>query len=186
MIAAGRLLKIAEAFAAAKVTPSRSLLFVWHTGEELVVVEPFRKEPVGHAQEVHLARAERVLRLDAHALLGGDHARHDVGHAVDAHRDAARARRLDPHGDRLLRARAVRVEQEARAFERPCYEDAAAFGRDALWAFKATREGNTVVLAQRTPVRPTRAVLLARADMIQREWGLPGGKWVRVFKPVYP
>ncbi len=29
------LLEIAEAFAAAKVKPSRSLLFVWHTGEEL-------------------------------------------------------------------------------------------------------------------------------------------------------
>ena len=27
---------------------------------------------------------------------------------------------------------------------------AAAFGRDAIWPFKATREGNTVVLAQNT------------------------------------
>jgi spermidine synthase len=27
----------------------------------------------------------------------------------------------------------------------------AAFGAEAVWAFKPTREGNTVVLAQRTP-----------------------------------
>ena len=63
---------------------------------------------------------------------------------------------------------------------------AAAFGRDALWAFKATREGNTVVLAQRTPTRPKRAVLTERAAYIQSHWGLPADKWVRVFKPVQP
>jgi spermidine synthase len=60
------------------------------------------------------------------------------------------------------------------------------FGKEALWAFKATREGNTVVLAQRTAVRPTRAVLQQRADFIQSHWGLPADKWVRVFKPVNP
>jgi len=63
---------------------------------------------------------------------------------------------------------------------------AAAFGRDALWAFKSTREGNTVVLAQRTPSRPKRAVLLERAEFIKTHWGLPADKWVRVFKPVQP
>ena len=70
------------------------------------------------------------------------------------------------------------------SFQRSVDNMAAAFGSDALWAFKATREGNTVVLAQRTPVRPTRAVLMERADTIQRQWGLPADKWVRVFKPV--
>lgn len=63
---------------------------------------------------------------------------------------------------------------------------AQAFGREAIWAFKATREGNTVVLAQRTPSRPKRAVLLERADTIKTHWGLPADKWVRVFKPVLP
>ena len=58
-----------------------------------------------------------------------------------------------------------------------------AFGADALWAFKPTREGNTVVLAQRTPARPKRAVLLERAEAIKTRWGLPADKWVRVFKP---
>lgn len=61
---------------------------------------------------------------------------------------------------------------------------AAAFGRDAIWAFKSTREGNTVVMAQRTASRPKRAVLEERADHITTHWGLPADKWVRVFKPV--
>ncbi len=61
---------------------------------------------------------------------------------------------------------------------------AAAFGMDAVWAFKATREGNTVVLAQRTASRPARKLLSERADTIASLWGLPADKWVRVFKPV--
>jgi spermidine synthase len=63
---------------------------------------------------------------------------------------------------------------------------AAAFGRDAIWAFKSTREGNTVVMAQRTASRPKRAVLEERANLIKTNWGLPADKWVRVFKPVQP
>jgi spermidine synthase len=63
---------------------------------------------------------------------------------------------------------------------------AAAFGRDAIWAFKSTREGNTVVMAQRTASRPKRAVLEERANLIKTHWGLPADKWVRVFKPVQP
>jgi len=59
-----------------------------------------------------------------------------------------------------------------------------AFGEDALWAFKPTREGNTIVLAQRTPTRPRRAELMERAEAIQARWGLPATKWLRVFKPV--
>ena len=72
------------------------------------------------------------------------------------------------------------------SFQRSVDNMTQAFGADALWAFKATREGNTVVLAQRTPVRPTRSLLMERADFIQRQWGLPADKWVRVFKPVNP
>ena len=57
------------------------------------------------------------------------------------------------------------------------------FGADAVWAFKPTREGNTIVLAQRTATKPKREVLLARAELIQTKWGLPATKWLRVFKP---
>ncbi|BDT66082.1 polyamine aminopropyltransferase [Comamonadaceae bacterium OS-1] len=60
----------------------------------------------------------------------------------------------------------------------------AAFGAEAVWAFKPTREGNTVVLAQRNPTRPSREDLVERADVIQTRWGLPAAKWLKVFKPV--
>ena len=61
---------------------------------------------------------------------------------------------------------------------------AEAFGVDALWAFRPTREGNTVVLAQRTPSRPQRAELAARAALIEQHTGLPANKWLRVFRPL--
>lgn len=70
------------------------------------------------------------------------------------------------------------------SYERSLEKIAAAFGVDAVWAFKPTREGNTVVLAQRTPSRPKREVLAERAQTIQTRWGLPAPKWLRVFKPM--
>jgi spermidine synthase len=63
---------------------------------------------------------------------------------------------------------------------------AEAFGRDAVWAFKSTREGNTVVMAQRTASRPKRGLVEPRAEYIGANWGLPADKWMRVFKPVVP
>ena len=60
----------------------------------------------------------------------------------------------------------------------------AAFGAPAVWTFKPTRQGNTVVLALRTPQQLTRPVLAERAETIQTRWGLPAAKWLRVFKPV--
>jgi spermidine synthase len=59
----------------------------------------------------------------------------------------------------------------------------AAFGDEAVWAFRPTREGNTIVLALRAPVHPVRGELAARAETIQTRWGLPARKWLRVFKP---
>lgn len=70
------------------------------------------------------------------------------------------------------------------SYERSLEKMAEAFGRDALWAFKPTREGNTVVAAQRTPRRPPRETLVAHADVISSRWGLPAPKWLRLFKPV--
>jgi spermidine synthase len=60
-----------------------------------------------------------------------------------------------------------------------------AFGADAVWAFKPTREGNTIVLAQRAATKPKREQLTARAEVIQAKWGLPATKWLRVFKAAY-
>jgi spermidine synthase len=62
----------------------------------------------------------------------------------------------------------------------------AAFGPQSAWAFRPTREGNTVVLALRTPVTPTRALLAERAQTIETRWGLPARKWLRVLKPHDP
>jgi spermidine synthase len=69
-------------------------------------------------------------------------------------------------------------------FERSLAHISTAFGTQAVWQFKPTREGNTVVLAQRTPQRPARSVLQARAEAIATRWSLPAPKWLRVFKPV--
>jgi len=70
------------------------------------------------------------------------------------------------------------------SFERSLDRIAAVFGRPALWSFRPTREGNTIVLALRTPTRPGRELLAARAEVIESRWGLPARKWLRVFAPV--
>jgi len=80
----------------------------------------------------------------------------------------------------------VNLFGRASSFERSVEKMSAAFGKEAVWAFKPTREGNTVVLAQHTPSRPRREVLMARAAVIESRWGLPATKWVRVFKPMLP
>ncbi|MBE2264240.1 MAG: spermidine synthase [Burkholderiaceae bacterium] len=78
----------------------------------------------------------------------------------------------------------VNLFGRASSYERSLARIAAAFGEDAVWAFKPTREGNTVVLAQRSASRPGRELLAQRAQTIQTRWDLPAPKWLRVFKPV--
>ncbi len=78
----------------------------------------------------------------------------------------------------------VNLFGRASSFTRSVEKISAAFGAPSVWAFKPTREGNTVVLAQRSASRPRRDLLLGRAQTIQSEWGLPATKWVRVFKPM--
>ena len=78
---------------------------------------------------------------------------------------------------------AVNLFGRSSSYPRSLARIEAAFGREAVWAFKPTREGNTVVLALRTPVHPARALLAQRAETIHTRWGLPASKWLRVFKP---
>lgn len=59
----------------------------------------------------------------------------------------------------------------------------AAFGAGAVWAFRPTREGNTIVAALRLAQRPDRLTLAQRAETIETRWSLPARKWLRVFKP---
>lgn len=91
------------------------------------------------------------------------------------------------HCQRLLTPQGcmtVNLFGRASSFERSVEKISAAFGKDAVWAFRPTREGNTVVLAQRQPSRPRRELLMARADAIESRWGLPADKWVRVLRPL--
>jgi len=83
-------------------------------------------------------------------------------------------------------AMTVNLFGRSSSYEHSLEKIAAAFGAEAVWAFKPTREGNTVVLAQRTPTRPRRDLLAGRAEAIQTRWGLPAAKWLRVFKPLQP
>ena len=70
------------------------------------------------------------------------------------------------------------------SYEKSLSKIAEAFGPQAVWAFSPTKEGNTVVLAQREPTRPERDDLLLKASDIESRWGLPAKKWLRLFKPV--
>lgn len=70
------------------------------------------------------------------------------------------------------------------SYENSLEKIAEVFGPQSVWAFRPTREGNTVVLAQREPTRPERSALLSSAAEIESRWGLPAKKWLRLFKPV--
>lgn len=79
------------------------------------------------------------------------------------------------------------------SFARSVEHMAQAFGRNALWSFKPTSAGNTVVLAQRIPNNSStyerraswRAVWEARSRLIETRWGLAAGKWARSLAPIY-
>ena len=70
------------------------------------------------------------------------------------------------------------------SYEASLKKISAAFGPEAVWAFRPTREGNTVVLARRHAERPSRTELNERALAIEATWPLPARKWLKVFKPV--
>jgi spermidine synthase len=69
------------------------------------------------------------------------------------------------------------------SFDKSLAKISAAFGEQAVWSFKPTKEGNTVILAQRTPSRPKRELLAARAEQIEAMFELPARKWLRLIKP---
>jgi spermidine synthase len=59
----------------------------------------------------------------------------------------------------------------------------AAFGEDAVWAFKPSRAGNTIVMAFRTPRSFDREMLQQQAQAIQARWPLPATKWLKALAP---
>ncbi len=60
----------------------------------------------------------------------------------------------------------------------------AAFGEDAVWAFKPTTAGNTIVVAFRRPPTFERGALQQQAQAIQDRWPLPAIKWLNTLTPV--
>ncbi len=61
----------------------------------------------------------------------------------------------------------------------------AAFGADAVWAFKPTTAGNTIVMAFRTPRPFDREMLQQQAQAIQARWPLPASKWLKALAPTW-
>jgi spermidine synthase len=145
----------------------------------------FKLPPDGPKLRVVLANAEQEIRNPM--WLGTVDAL-----AVDLYDDNAAAPVLDS-AEFYADCRALLSEDgcmtvnlfgRSASFAQSLEKMADAFGEDALWAFKPTREGNAVVLAQRTPSRFKRGELAARCEMVRTRWGLPTAKWVRGFKPV--
>ena len=81
-------------------------------------------------------------------------------------------------------AMTVNLFGRSSSYERSLSRIQRAFGAGSVWAFRPTREGNTIVLALRTPFEPARGELARRAEVVRERWGLPAHKWLRVLKPV--
>jgi spermidine synthase len=58
------------------------------------------------------------------------------------------------------------------------------FGSSNVWAFKPTREGNTIVLALKSSDNISRETLMLKAEFIESAYGLPAKKWLKIFKPI--
>lgn len=75
------------------------------------------------------------------------------------------------------------------SFEASAARIAAVFGAQHTWSLRATREGNTVVVATRGAPWPERDERLLRADTIEARFGslgLPARKWLRLVRPYEP
>jgi spermidine synthase len=75
------------------------------------------------------------------------------------------------------------------SFDYSLSQIAAAFGVAQVCSLRATREGNSVVMAGRDVLLPDRATLLDRAATIEARygaWGLPARKWLRMLRPLVP
>jgi len=70
------------------------------------------------------------------------------------------------------------------SYEKSLAHIAQAFGERALWTFKPTKEGNTVVLAHAQPVNADTELLQARAEAIQTRFNLPAPLWLKALKPL--
>ncbi len=70
------------------------------------------------------------------------------------------------------------------SFARSAGRIAAAFGADRVRHLRPTREGNTIVIALKNAPWPERPALAERAETIERRFGLPARKWLRMLRPL--
>jgi spermidine synthase len=80
---------------------------------------------------------------------------------------------------------AVNLFGRASSFPTSLGRIAAAFGSQAVWNLRPTREGNTVVIAGQGVALPDRPTLLARAEALEQRFGalgLPARKWPRMLR----
>jgi spermidine synthase len=104
---------------------------------------------------------------------------------VDLYDDEAAAPVLDSpdfyaHCRQMLTAQGcmtVNLFGRTASFRRSLEHIAQAFGADAVWHFKPTREGNAIVLARRDSSEVSSALLRSRAEEIERRWKLPARLW---------
>lgn len=135
-----------------------------------------------------------VVLGDAQQVASHSHWRHQIDHLhVDLYDHEAASPVLDSpefYADcrRLLTdvgVMSVNLFGRSSSDERSLNHIAQAFPEQSVWAFKPTREGNTVVLALRTPVRVTRSQLQAQAEQIEQRWSsLPATRWVKALSLV--
>jgi spermidine synthase len=57
------------------------------------------------------------------------------------------------------------------------------FGTDNLWQLTPTREGNTILVASKGTPLPDRDTLTPRAAALEKQYGLPARKWLRMVRP---
>jgi spermidine synthase len=125
-----------------------------------------------------IAKAERIDTVDALQVDLYDHdAAAPVLDSIAFYKDCRNA--LTEQGVMTVNLFGRRASYD-KSVEKICK----AFGKENVWAFKPTTEGNAIVLAHRSPRRETRVKLADNAQTIHTRFGLPAHKWLRVFKPV--
>ncbi len=153
----------------------------------------FRLPADGHGLRTVLADAGRwIVSSDAAKLAGEVSLLH-----VDLYDHEAAAPVLDDEGFyaacRALLApggvMAVNLFGRMSSYAASHARIVSAFGADQVWSLRATREGNTVVVAGRETRLPDRETLKLRAQALEDRFmrqGLPATKWLRMLRTHRP
>ena len=92
----------------------------------------------------------------------------------------ADCRKMLTHDGRMV----VNIYGRASNINNSLEKMASSFGNDALWVFKPTSAGNSIVLAFRSPRLLEKNTLQAQAQRIESRWSLPATKWLKVLAPL--